>query len=267
MIEVKHLYKSFEDKDVLKDINTVFEDGKTNLIIGQSGSGKTVLMKNLVGLFKPSKGKILYDGRDFVEMSKHEKVMMRREMGMIFQSAALFDSLTVLENVMFPLDMFSPLTVLENVMFPLDMFSPMTYRERKRRAMECLDRVNLTDAEKEYPGEISGGMQKRVAIARAIALNPKYLFCDEPNSGLDPKTSLVIDELLSGITHEYQITTIINTHDMNSVMGIGENVIFIHEGRKEWQGVSADIMESNNKLLTDFIFASDLLKEMMLKRE
>ena len=246
MIEVKHLSKSFEDKEVLKDISTVFEDGKTNLIIGQSGSGKTVLMKNLVGLLEPTSGQVLYDGRDFVSMSKREKVMMRREMGMIFQSAALFDSLSVLENVM----------------FPLDMFSSMTLRERKKRAEYCLDRVNLVDAEKKYPGEISGGMQKRVAIARAIALNPKYLFCDEPNSGLDPKTSLVIDELLHGITQEFQTTTIINTHDMNSVMGIGENIIFIYEGQKEWQGVSADIMGSSNKRLTDFIFASDLLKEM-----
>ncbi len=246
MIEVKHLFKSFEDKEVLKDISTVFEDGKTNLIIGQSGSGKTVLMKNLVGLLEPTSGQVLYDGRDFVSMSKREKVMMRREMGMIFQSAALFDSLSVLENVM----------------FPLDMFSSMTLRERKKRAEYCLDRVNLVDAEKKYPGEISGGMQKRVAIARAIALNPKYLFCDEPNSGLDPKTSLVIDELLHSITQEFNTTTIINTHDMNSVMGIGENIIFIYEGRKEWQGVSADIMGSSNKRLTDFIFASDLLKEM-----
>ena len=246
MIEVKHLYKSFEDKDVLKDINTVFEDGKTNLIIGQSGSGKTVLMKNLVGLLEPTKGQILYDGRDFVQMSKQEKVAMRREMGMIFQSAALFDSMTVLENVM----------------FPLDMFSTMNYRERVRRAQECLDRVNLKDADEKFPGEISGGMQKRVAIARAIALNPKYLFCDEPNSGLDPKTSLVIDDLLHSITQEFNMTTIINTHDMNSVMGIGENIIFIYEGNKEWQGVSADIMGSTNKRLTDFIFASDLLKEM-----
>jgi phospholipid/cholesterol/gamma-HCH transport system ATP-binding protein len=246
MIEVKNLYKSFEDKEVLKDISTVFEDGKTNLIIGQSGSGKTVLMKNLVGLLEPTSGQVLYDGRDFVGMSKHEKVMMRREMGMIFQSAALFDSLTVLENVM----------------FPLDMFSTMNLRERQKRAMDCLDRVNLNDAGSKYPGEISGGMQKRVAIARAIALNPKYLFCDEPNSGLDPKTSLVIDELLHSITHEYQMTTIINTHDMNSVMGIGENILFIYEGRKDWQGVSADIMDSTNKRLTDFIFASDLLKEM-----
>ena len=246
MIEVKHLFKSFEDKEVLKDISTVFEDGKTNLIIGQSGSGKTVLMKNLVGLLEPTSGQVLYDGRDFVSMSKREKVMMRREMGMIFQSAALFDSLSVLENVM----------------FPLDMFSSMTLRERKKRAEYCLDRVNLVDTEKKYPGEISGGMQKRVAIARAIALNPKYLFCDEPNSGLDPKTSLVIDELLHSITQEFNTTTIINTHDMNSVMGIGENIIFIYEGQKEWQGVSADIMGSSNKRLTDFIFASDLLKEM-----
>ena len=246
MIEVKHLYKSFDDKEVLKDISTVFSDGITNLIIGQSGSGKTVLMKNLVGLLEPTSGQVLYDGRDFVGMSKQEKVMMRREMGMIFQSAALFDSLTVLENVM----------------FPLDMFSSMTLRERQRRAKDCLARVNLVDADAKFPGEISGGMQKRVAIARAIALNPKYLFCDEPNSGLDPKTSLVIDELLHSITHEYKMTTIINTHDMNSVMGIGENVLFICEGRREWQGVSCDIMGSDNKRLTDFIFASDLLKEM-----
>jgi len=246
MIETKNLCKSFDDKEVLKDISTVFEDGKTNLIIGQSGSGKTVLMKNLVGLLTPTSGQVLYDGRDFVAMSKQEKVMMRREMGMIFQNAALFDSLTVLENVM----------------FPLDMFSSMTLREREKRARFCLDRVNLIGAEPKYPGEISGGMQKRVAIARAIALNPKYLFCDEPNSGLDPKTSLVIDELLHSITQEFQTTTIINTHDMNSVMGIGENIIYIYEGRKEWQGVSADIMGSTNKRLTDFIFASDLLKEM-----
>ena len=246
MIEVKNLYKSFEDKDVLKNINTVFEDGKTNLIIGRSGSGKTVLMKNLVGLLEPTSGQVLYDGRDFVKMSKHEKVMMRREMGMIFQSAALFDSLTVLENVM----------------FPLDMFSTMNLRERRKRAMDCLDRVNLNGAEEKFPGEISGGMQKRVAIARAISLNPKYLFCDEPNSGLDPKTSLVIDQLLQSITKEFDITTIINTHDMNSVMGIGENILFIYEGEKEWQGQSSQIMRSDNERLTDFIFASDLLKNM-----
>jgi len=246
MIEIKNLYKSFEDKEVLHDISATFENGKTNLIIGQSGSGKTVLMKNLVGLLDPTSGQVLYDGRDFVAMSKREKIMLRREMGMIFQSAALFDSLSVLENVM----------------FPLDMFSEMNYRDRVKRARECLDRVDLKDAEQKYPGEISGGMQKRVAIARAIALNPQYLFCDEPNSGLDPKTSLVIDQLLSSITKEYNTTTIINTHDMNSVMGIGENIIFIYQGRKDWQGCSADIMESTNTRLTDFVFASDLLKEM-----
>ena len=256
MIEVKNLYKSFEEeqpdgkttttKVVLRDISTTFKDGITNLIIGQSGSGKTVLMKNLVGLLEPTSGQVLYDGRNFVSMTKQEKVLMRREMGMIFQSAALFDSMTVLENVM----------------FPLDMFSSMTLRERHHRAQECLDRVNLSGADRKLPGEISGGMQKRVAIARAIVLQPKYLFCDEPNSGLDPKTSLVIDELLHSITHEYNMTTIINTHDMNSVMGIGENIIYIYEGQKEWQGVSSDIMGSTNKRLTDFIFASDLLKEM-----
>ena len=246
MIEVRNLYKRFEDKEVLHDICTTFEDGKTNLIIGQSGSGKTVLMKNLVGLLEPTSGEVLYDGRDFIKMSKKEKVAMRREMGMIFQSAALFDSLSVLENVM----------------FPLDMFSPMTLRERQKRAMECLERVNLVDAESKFPAEISGGMQKRVAIARAIVLNPKYLFCDEPNSGLDPKTSLVIDDLLSDITHDLNITTIINTHDMNSVMGIGENILFIYQGNNEWQGVSGQVMRSGNQRLTDFIFASDLLKNM-----
>ena len=195
MIEVRNLTKSFGDKVVLDNINVTFETGKTNLIIGQSGSGKTVLMKNLVGLLQPTSGEVLYDDRDFTRMSKKEKVLMRREMGMIFQSAALFDSLNVLENVM----------------FPLDMFSTMNYRERVKRAQECLDRVNLIEAQQKYPGEISGGMQKRVAIARAIVMNPKYLFCDEPNSGLDPKTSLVIDELLSGITKDYNMTTIINT--------------------------------------------------------
>ena len=220
MIEVKNLYKSFEDKEVLKDINIVFEDGKTNLIIGQSGSGKTVLMKNLVGLFAPTSGQVLYDGRDFVKMSKKEKVAMRREMGMIFQNAALFDSLSVLENVM----------------FPLDMFSNMTYRDRVKRAQE--------------------------AIARAIVLNPKYLFCDEPNSGLDPRTSLVIDELLSSITKEFDITTIINTHDMNSVMGIGDNIAFIYKGHKEWQGNKEEVMHSTNEHLNDLVFASDLFRKV-----
>ena len=246
MIEVKHLYKSFDDKEVLKDISTIFEDGKTNLIIGQSGSGKTVLIKNLVGLLTPTQGNIFYDGRNLMQMNKKEKAMLRREMGMIFQNAALFDSLSVLENVM----------------FPLDMFSTMTYNERVKRAQECLDRVNLIDAQQKFPGEISGGMQKRVAIARAIVMNPKYLFCDEPNSGLDPKTSLVIDELLSSITKEYNMTTIINTHDMNSVMGIGENIVFIYKGRKEWQGNKDEVVTSTNKKLNELVFASELFKKV-----
>lgn len=246
MIEVRNLTKSFGDKVVLDNINVTFETGKTNLIIGQSGSGKTVLMKNLVGLLQPTSGEVLYDDRDFTRMSKKEKVLMRREMGMIFQSAALFDSLNVLENVM----------------FPLDMFSTLNYRERVKRAQECLDRVNLIEAQQKYPGEISGGMQKRVAIARAIVMNPKYLFCDEPNSGLDPKTSLMIDELLSGITKDYNMTTIINTHDMNSVMGIGENICFIYQGHKEWQGNKDEVMTSTNEKLNDLVFASDLFRKV-----
>ena len=246
MIELKSLYKSFEDKDVLIDINARFENGKTNLIIGQSGSGKTVLMKSIVGLLTPERGEILYDGRNFLSMNKKEKKSLRREMGMIFQSAALFDSLSVLENVM----------------FPLDMFSNDTYRDRIRRARFCLDRVNLIDAQDKFPGEISGGMQKRVAIARAIALNPQYLFCDEPNSGLDPKTSLVIDALIHDITTEYNMTTIINTHDMNSVLGIGDSIIFIHEGHKEWEGTKDEVFTAANKRFNDFIFASDLLKKV-----
>lgn len=246
MIEIRDLRKSFDDKEVLKGLNFKFEDGKTNLIIGQSGSGKTVLMKTLVGLFSPTSGQVLYDGRVLRSMNKNEVAALRREMGMIFQAAALFDSLSVLENVM----------------FPLDMFSNMTSREKEKRAMECLDRVNLLGAEHKFPGEISGGMQKRVAIARAIVMNPKYLFCDEPNSGLDPKTSLVIDDLLHGITEDLGITTIINTHDMNSVMGIGDKIIFIYQGEKGWEGSKDQIMSSDNKRLNDFIFASDLFKKL-----
>ena len=203
-------------------------------------------MKCIVGLFRPTNGEVLYDGRDLVTMNKQEWKMLRREMGMIFQSAALFDSMTVLENVM----------------FPLDMFSKDSYTERVKRAQFCLDRVNLLEAQKKFPDEISGGMQKRVAIARAIALNPKYLFCDEPNSGLDPKTSLVIDELIHDITVEFNMTTIINTHDMNSVMGIGENILYIYEGRKEWQGNKDEIMNSTNERLNSFIFASDLFRKV-----
>ena len=247
MIELKHIYKTFEaGNEVLHDISGTFENGKTNLIIGQSGSGKTVLMKCIVGLLTPTSGELLYDGRNFLRMEKQEKKLLRREMGMIFQSAALFDSMTVLENVM----------------FPLNMFSHDTLRDRTRRAMFCLDRVNLKDAADKYPGEISGGMQKRVAIARAIALNPQYLFCDEPNSGLDPVTALVIDDLIQSITHEFNMTTLVNTHDMNSVMGIGENILFIHEGYNEWTGTKDDIMGATNQKLNDFIFASDLFKKI-----
>ena len=231
---------------MLKDISTVFKKGKTNLIIGQSGSGKTVLMKCIVGLLTPTSGQILYDDRNFIDMSKRERTALRREMGMIFQSAALFDSMSVVDNVR----------------FPLDMFSNESYKERQRKALSCLERVNLLEAENKMPGEISGGMQKRVAIARAISMNPRYLFCDEPNSGLDPKTSLVIDDLIHGITKDYNITTIINTHDMNSVMDIGENIIFLYNGRKEWQGTKDDVMTSENKQLNNFIFASDLFRKV-----
>ncbi|MBO4661529.1 MAG: ATP-binding cassette domain-containing protein [Bacteroidaceae bacterium] len=246
MIELRNIHKSFEGREVLKGINAEFQDGKTNLIIGQSGSGKTVLIKNIVGLLTPDEGEVLYDGRDFVKMTTRERVMVRREMGMLFQSAALFDSMTVLENVM----------------FPLDMFSDMNRLEREKRACFCLERVNLKGAEFKMPGEISGGMQKRAAIARAIALNPKYLFCDEPNSGLDPKTSLVIDDLIHSITEEYDMTTIINTHDMNSVMAIGEHIIYIYDGNLEWTGTKDEIMTSTNERLNSFIFASDLFRKV-----
>ena len=251
MISVQHLYKSFDGRTVLHDINARFDNGKVNLIIGQSGSGKTVFMNNLVGLLTPDSGTIMYDDRDFVQMSKREKILLRREMGMIFQSAALFDSMSVLDNVM----------------FPLNMFSDKPYDDRRRRAEDCLARVNLSGTGGKFPKELSGGMQKRVAIARAIALEPRYLFCDEPNSGLDPKTSIVIDELIQGITHEDHITTIVNTHDMNSVMGIGENIIFICEGRAEWQGPNTEIMDADNQRLDDFIFASDILRQVKLTHD
>ena len=246
MIEVKNITKSFEGRTVLNNISTVFEDGKTNLIIGRSGSGKTVMIKNIIGLMRPDSGQILYDGRDLTSMNKAELKSLRKEMGMLFQGSALFDSMTVLENVM----------------FPLDMFSKDSSKERLKRAEFCLDRVNLSEAGHLYPSEISGGMMKRAAIARAIALNPKYLFCDEPNSGLDPKTSLLIDDLIHDITLEYKMTTVINTHDMNSVINIGDNIIFIKEGIKEWQGTKEEVITSNNKALNDFIFASDLFRNV-----
>lgn len=246
MIEVKNVTKSFEDKTVLHDINAEFYTGKVNLIIGQSGSGKTVLMKSLVGLLKPEQGQILFDGRDIISMSDKNMKELRKEIGMLFQGSALFDSETVLGNVM----------------FPLIMFTDMTDAEIKERAMFCIERVNLKGAENKYPSEISGGMQKRAAIARAISMNPKYLFCDEPNSGLDPRTSILIDELLHDITHEYGITTVINTHDMNSVLGIGENIVFINKGHREWVGDMKKIFDASNQALNDFVFATDLFQEV-----
>lgn len=246
MIEIKHVYKSFEEKTVLDDINARFETGKVNMIIGQSGSGKTVLLKCVVGLYTPDSGEILYDGRNLLSMRKKEIKHLHREQGMLFQGSALFDFMTVLENVL----------------FPLTMFSNEKKKNQLKRAIECLERVNLKGSEKLYPSEISGGMQKRVAIARAIALKPKYLFCDEPNSGLDPKTSLVIDELVQNITQEYGMTTVVNTHDMNSVMGIGDHIIFIHKGVKEWEGTKDGIFTSSNENLNEFVFASNLFKNV-----
>ncbi len=246
MIEVKDVTKSFDGRIVLHNVSATFYTGKTNLIIGQSGSGKTVLMKSLVGLLQPDSGSIRFDGRNLLTMNTKEVKALRNEIGMLFQGSALFDSETVLGNVM----------------FPLTMFTDMNYEEKLERAHFCIKRVNLAGAENKYPSEISGGMQKRVAIARAIALNPKYLFCDEPNSGLDPKTSILIDELLKDITLEYDITTVINTHDMNSVLGIGENIIFINKGYREWVGDMSQIYTSTNEALNDFVFATRLFKEV-----
>lgn len=246
MIEVSNIHKQFEGKSVLNDISTTFNNGVTNLIIGQSGAGKTVLLKCIVGLLTPEKGKVMYDGRDITTLKQKEKITIRREIGMLFQSAALFDSMSVLENVM----------------FPLDMFSNMTYKERLARARACLDRVNLIEAQDKYPEEISGGMQKRAAIARAIALKPQYLFCDEPNSGLDPQTSLIIDELIHSITQEDNITTIVNTHDMNSVMNIGDHILFLSGGDLAWEGDKTQILSTDNKSLNEFLFSSEILRQV-----
>ncbi len=252
MIQAEHVSKWFDGQQILFDINATFDTGKTNLIIGQSGSGKTVFMKCLIGLLRPEEGSISYDGRLIRNMSKEERRQLRMEIGMLFQGSALFDNETVLGNVM----------------FPLKMFSPQSAQEQLERARFCIRRVGLPEsADSKYPSEISGGMQKRVAIARAIALNPKYLFCDEPNSGLDPKTSILIDELLSDITHEYGITTIINTHDMNSVLGIGENIVFINHGHCDWTGNDKNIFRATSKSLNDFVFASKLFQEVKLVLE
>jgi len=245
MIEVKDIKKGFGEKQVLKGVNVKMEAGKCNLIIGASGSGKTVFMKCLVGLFEPDEGEILYNGINFLTMDDEQRKDIRKQIGMLFQGSALFDSQTVEQNIM----------------FPLDMFTKDNYATKLKRVNEVLDRVKLKDVNKKFPAELSGGMKKRVGIARAIVLNPKYLFCDEPNSGLDPQTSLVIDKLIKEITMEYDITTIVNTHDMNSVMEIGDHIIYMHQGQKEWEGNNKEIIFSKNELLNEFIFASEFLKD------
>lgn len=246
MIRIEALSKSFDQKVVLSDINVAFEAGKVNLIIGRSGSGKTVLLKSLIGLHSIDHGHIFYGDRDLTTMNPFQLKSFRQEIGVVFQGGALFDSQTVLENVM----------------FPLNLFTNLSEKEKQERAVFCLNRVELHDAEHLFPSEISGGMKKRVAIARAIVMQPKFLFCDEPNSGLDPLTSIVIDNLISEITHEYGMTTVINTHDMNSVFEIGEKIVFIHEGRKEWEGTKEMIAHTDNKYLNDFIFSSALFKKI-----
>lgn len=245
MIEVRHLNKSFGEKQVLKDFSFVFERGKANLIIGESGTGKSVLIKCMVGLIFPESGEVLYDGEDFLTMDYSKKKVIRQQIGMLFQGSALFDSMTVEENVK----------------FALSMFTNMSEQEKQERAMFCLERVNLPHASKLFPAELSGGMKKRVAIARAIALSPKYLFCDEPNSGLDPKTSILIDELIKEITEEFQITTVVITHDMNSVLEIGDKIAYLHKGEKLWEGDRKTILSSHNKELSDFVYATKFLKQ------
>lgn len=245
MIETKGLKKGFDGKTILEDVNLVFETGKCNLIIGASGSGKTVLMKCLVGLFAPDQGQILYDGQSLTEITIEERKQLRQKIGMLFQGSALFDSMTVEQNIK----------------FPLDMFTNMRHREKVKKVNETLARVNMEGANKKFPAEISGGMKKRVGIARSIVLNPQYLFCDEPNSGLDPQTSLVIDKLIQDITSEYNITTVINTHDMNSVMEIGDKIIYMYYGHKQWEGSRKEIIYSKDEKLNEFIFASDFLQD------
>lgn len=251
MIEVNNISKSFGDKKVLKNVTAKFVQGKTNLIIGQSGSGKTVLLKSIVGLHEIDEGNIVFDGRNFTGMNFKNRKKIREEIGMVFQGGALFDSATIEENIR----------------FPLDMFTRQTKKEKKERVNFCLDKVHLDNVNNLYPAEISGGMQKRVAIARAIALNPKYLFCDEPNSGLDPKTAIVIDDLIKEITEEFNITTVVNTHDMNSVMQIGDNITYIYQGEKWWEGNKDEIMVSDNKELNDFVFASELFQKIKVNHK
>ncbi len=246
MIVVENLHKSFGDAHVLKGISTTFEDGKTNLIIGQSGSGKTVFMKCLLGLLRPDEGKIIFNGKLYSDLTVDERRNLRAEMGMVFQGSALFDSMTIGENVM----------------FPLQMFTKQSKSEMEDRVELVLNRVNLQNAQNKFPSEASGGMKKRVAIARAIVNNPKYLFCDEPNSGLDPNTAIVIDNLIQEITDEYNITTVINSHDMNSVMEIGENIVFLKDGVKEWEGTNETIFKTDNEAITNFVYSSELFKKV-----
>ncbi len=246
MIEVDNISKTFSDQKVLKDITTRFEKGKTNLIIGQSGSGKTVLMKCCIGLIDVDEGEVNFDGRCFSGLNEKKKKNTRKEMGVLFQGGALFDSFTVEENIM----------------FPLNMFTKSSYKEKLERVNDVLSHVNLTNVNEKFPAELSGGMIKRVAIARAIAMNPKYLFCDEPNSGLDPKTAELIDELISELTHKFQMTTVINTHDMNSVLQIGEKIAFIKEGKLWWEGDNKEILTTNNKELNEFVFSTELTRRI-----
>lgn len=245
MIEVKNIKKSFDGKVVIEAVSAVMKAGQCNLIIGASGSGKTVLQKCIVGLFEPDHGEVLYSGQNFTEMKGEQKTEIRKEIGMLFQGSALFDSLNVEENIM----------------FPLSMFTKDSHKKKLDRVNEVLARVNLTGVNKKYPAELSGGMKKRVALARAIVLNPKYLFCDEPNSGLDPQTSLVIDKLIKEITLEFNMTTVVNTHDMNSVMEIGDYILYMYKGKKEWEGSKKEIIFSKNQLLNEFIFASEFLQD------
>ncbi|MDQ3110857.1 MAG: ABC transporter ATP-binding protein [Bacteroidota bacterium] len=251
MIEVKNLSKAFGEKVILRDFSFTFERGKTNLIIGESGTGKSVLIKCMVGLIVPEQGEVLYDGQDFLRMDFDQQKIIRQQIGMLFQGSALFDSMTVEENVM----------------FPLSMFTTMSYAEKLERVMFCLERVNLQNVVKLFPAELSGGMKKRVAIARAISVKPKYLFCDEPNSGLDPKTSILIDELIKEITEEFNITTVVITHDMNSVLEIGDHIAFLHKGEKVWEGTRKEILSSDNKELSDFVYATKFLKQFRERLE
>ncbi len=246
MIKVENINKTFQEQHILKDVNALFEPGKVNMVIGRSGSGKTVLLKSLVGLHDIDNGSIYFDGRDFTKLKHKDRTNIRKEVGMLFQGGALFDSATIEENIM----------------YPLDLFTDKTYQEKINRANFCLERVNLEGVNNKYPSELSGGMQKRAAIARAIALNPKYLFCDEPNSGLDPQTAIIIDKLIQEITHEYDITTVINTHDLNSVFAVSDSIVYINKGRSWWNGTKDQLLSTGNKELEEFLYSSEIMQKL-----